>query len=87
MHTNATDTHAVPSNVLLPTLDHLKANNSIQKAAAERLSELQHLNSTGMSQKMKSQCGGVEVLLSKKEDGLTNMCYLVAIKNVSHTTS
>ena len=66
MHTNAADTHAVPSTVLLPTLDHLKANNSIQKAAAERLSELQHLNSTGMSQKIKSQRGGVEVFVSKR---------------------
>ena len=50
-HTNATDTHTVPSTVLLPTLDHLKENDSIQKVVAERLSELQHLNLTGMSQK------------------------------------
>ena len=64
-YTNATDIHAVPSTVSLPTLDHLKANDSIQKAVAERLSELQHLNSTGMSQKMKSQCGG-EVFVKQK---------------------
>ena len=36
MHTNVTDTHTVPSTVSLPTLDHLKANENIQKAVAER---------------------------------------------------
>ena len=35
MHTNATDTHAVLSTVSIPTLDHLKANNSIQKVVSE----------------------------------------------------
>ena len=65
-HTNATDTHTVLSTVSLPTLDHLKANDSIQKALAERLSAIQHLNLTGMSQKIKSQCGGVEVFVKKK---------------------
>ena len=61
------DTYTVPSIVSLPTLDHLKANDNIQKAVAERLSELQHLNSTGMSQKMKSQCGGqVEVFVKHR---------------------
>ena len=58
---NATDTHTVPSTVSLPTLDYLKANDCFQKAVAERLSELQYLNSTGMSQKIKSQREGVEV--------------------------
>ena len=60
-HTNVRDIHAVPSTVLLPTLGHLKANDTIQKAVVQRLSELQHLNSIGMSQKMKSQCAGVFV--------------------------
>ena len=64
--TNATYTHAVTSTVLLPTLDHLKANGSVQKTVVERLSELKHLNSTGMSQKIKSQCGGVEVFIKQK---------------------
>ena len=30
------------------------------------LSELQHLNSTGISQKLKSQCGGIEVFVKHK---------------------
>ena len=50
-HANVTDTHTVPSTVSLPTLDHLKANDNIQKAVVERLSELQQLNLRGMSQK------------------------------------
>ena len=65
-HTNVSDIHTVPSTASLPTLDHLKANDSMQKAVVERLSELQHLNSTGMSQKIKSQCGGVEVFVKHK---------------------
>ena len=55
MHTQTSD-----------TLVHLKANNNIQQAVAERLSELQHLNSTGMSQKIRSQRGGVEVFVKQK---------------------
>ena len=66
MHTQMSDTHTVPSTASLPTLDHLKANNNIQQAVAERLSELQHLNSTGMSQKIRSQRGGVEVFVKQK---------------------
>ena len=85
MHTNATYIHAVPSTVSLPTLDHLKANDSIQKAVAERLSELQPLNSTGMSQKIKSQRGGVEVFVKRKVRWPHE--YVLVIKNVSHTTS
>ena len=45
----------------LPTLDHVKTKDSTQKAVAERVSELQHLNLTGMSQKIKSQHGVVKV--------------------------
>ena len=41
MHTNVVDTHTVPSTVSLPTLDYLKANNNIQKAVADGVSELQ----------------------------------------------
>ena len=66
MHTQLPDTHTVPSTDSLPTLDHLKANNNIQQAVAERLSELQHLNSTVMSQKIRSQQGGVEVFVKQK---------------------
>ena len=66
MHTNVTDTHTITSTVSLPTLDHLKKNDSIQKVVVERLSELQQLNSTGMSQKLKSQRGGVEVFVKHK---------------------
>ena len=44
MHTNITDIHTIASTVSLPTLDHLKTNDTIQKVVAERLSELQHLN-------------------------------------------
>ena len=65
-HTQVANTDTVPSTALLPTLDHLKANDSIQNAVAERLSEFQHLNSTGMSQKFKSQRGGVEVFVKQK---------------------
>ena len=65
MHTQLSDTHTVPSTVSFPTLDHLKANNNIQQAVAEKLSALQHLNSTGMSQKTRSQQGGVEVFVKQ----------------------
>ena len=64
MHTQMSDTHTVSSTASLSTLDHLKANHNIQQA--ERLSELQHLNSTGTSQKFRSQRGGVEVFVKQK---------------------
>ena len=41
MHTNVTNIYAVPSTVSLPTLDRLRANDNIQKAVADRLTELQ----------------------------------------------
>ena len=41
-----------------PTLDHLRANDNIQKAVTDRLAELQHLNLRDMSQEIKSQRGG-----------------------------
>ena len=66
MHTQMADTHTVPSTASLPTLDHLKANHNIQQAVAERLSELQHSNSTGISQKFRSQRRGVEVFVKQK---------------------
>ena len=66
MHTQMSDTHTVPSTVSLTMLDHLKANNNIQQAVSERLSELQHLNSTGMSQKIRSQRGDVEDFVKQK---------------------
>ena len=66
MHTKVTNTHTVPSAASLPTIDHLKANDSIQKVVSERLSELKHLNSTGMSQQLVSQRGGVEVFVKHK---------------------
>ena len=50
-HSNTTDPHTGPSTVSLPTLDHLRTNDNIQKVVADRLLELQHLNSTGISQK------------------------------------
>ena len=51
MHAIVTNTHTVLSTVSLPILEHLRANYNIQKAVADRLLELQHLNSTCMSPK------------------------------------
>ena len=65
-HSKVTDTHTEPITVSLPTLDYLKANDSIQKAVMERLLEFQYMNSTGMSQKLKSQGGCVEVFVKHK---------------------
>ena len=72
------------STIWLPTLDHLKTNDSIQKAVAERLSELQQLNLTGMSQKLKSQCGGVEVYVKHKTKWPHE--YVLAGNNKEHVT-
>ena len=64
---NVANTQAVPSNVSLPTLDHLRANDNIEKAVAVRLTELQHLNSIVIPQKIKSQRGGlVEVFVKHR---------------------
>ena len=35
MHTQVADTYTVPSTALLPALDHLKANDSIQKSSQQ----------------------------------------------------
>ena len=58
--------------------------DNIQKAVAERLSELQHLNSTGMSQKLKSQHGGVEVFVKHKAKWLHE--YVLAGNNKEYVT-
>ena len=55
MHTIAPSTHRVPSTVLIPTLEHLRAHDNMQKVVADRLAELQHLNLTAMPQNIKSQ--------------------------------
>ena len=75
-HATVTNTHTAPNTVSLPTLDHLRTNDNIQKVVAV-CHKKSNLNVVDRS----------KVLSNLGLSGRTNTFWLAIIKNVSHITS